>query len=133
MTGLVQTFGEGKRDGHSPLVLGSVKANVGHSEAASGATSMIKTVKIYSHGEAPRHIGIRTQLNTKLPPLDGLKVPLQETQLDRIADTFTLVDNFSAAGGNSSIVMDRGTLYRNRLSRISKDARESTTQQRSHI
>ncbi|SJX66640.1 related to polyketide synthase [Sporisorium reilianum f. sp. reilianum] len=122
VTGIVQTFGEGKRGETSPLVLGSVKANIGHSEAASGASSIIKTIKIYEHGEVPRHIGIRTKLNTKLPPLDGLHVPLQETRLDRVNDGFTLVDNFSAAGGNSSIVMDRGTVYRERLSTLSKDA-----------
>ncbi|SPO31866.1 related to polyketide synthase [Ustilago trichophora] len=123
VTGIVQTFGEGKRGEESPLVLGSVKANIGHSEAASGASSMIKTVKIYEHGEVPRHVGIRTKLNTKLPPLDGLHVPLQETKLDRVETAFTLVDNFSAAGGNSSIVMDRGSTYRDRLSKMSNSAR----------
>lgn len=122
ITGIVQTFGEGKRGDESPLVLGSVKANIGHSEAASGASSMIKTIKIYEHGEVPRHIGIRTKLNTKLPGLDGLHVPMREAKLDRVNTAFTLVDNFSAAGGNSSIVMDRGTAYRNRLSEQSKQA-----------
>lgn len=122
VTGIVQTFGEGKRDATSPLVLGSVKANIGHSEAASGASSIVKTIKIYEHGEVPRHVGIRTKLNTKLPPLDGLHVPMQETKLDRVNEGFTLVDNFSAAGGNSSIVMDRGTAYRERLSAMSKHA-----------
>ncbi|GAC94989.1 polyketide synthase [Pseudozyma hubeiensis SY62] len=122
VSGIVQTFGQGKRGEATPLVLGSVKANIGHSEAASGASSMIKTVKIYEHGEVPRHIGIRTKLNTKLPPLDGLHVPLQETKLDRADTAFTLVDNFSAAGGNSSIVMDRGTAYRDRLLKMSEDA-----------
>ena len=122
VTGIVQTFGEGKRGGEAPLVLGSVKANIGHSEAASGASSMIKTIKIYEHGEVPRHVGIRTKLNTKLPPLTGLHVPMQQTKLDRVESAFTLVDNFSAAGGNSSIVMDRGSIYRERLSKMSSAA-----------
>lgn len=122
VTGIVETFGAKKRPGESPLVLGSVKANVGHSEAASGATSMIKTIKIYNHDLVPRHIGIRTKLNTKLPPLDGLLIPLEETKLDRVSSTFTLVDNFSAAGGNSSVIMDRGSRYRERLLSLSKEA-----------
>lgn len=130
VTGIVQTFGEGKRGEESPLVLGSVKANIGHSEAASGASSMIKTVQIYEHGEVPRHVGIRTKLNTKLPPLDGLHVPLQETKLDRVDSAFTLVDNFSAAGGNSSIVMDRGSIYRERLQKMDSAAREEEASQR---
>ncbi|SAM86458.1 related to polyketide synthase [Ustilago bromivora] len=120
--GIVETFGNDKRGEASPLVLSSVKANIGHSEAASGASSMIKTLKIYEHGEVPRHIGIRTKLNTKLPPLFGLHVPLEETKLDRVGSAFTLVDNFSAAGGNSSIVMDRGSVYRQRLLKMSRDA-----------
>ncbi|SPO31980.1 related to polyketide synthase [Ustilago trichophora] len=129
VTGIVQTFGQGKRGEESPLVLGSVKANIGHSEAASGASSMIKTVKIYEHGEVPRHVGIRTKLNTKLPPLTGLHVPMRETKLDRVETAFTLVDNFSAAGGNSSIVMDRGSIYRDRLSKMSSSARMSDSAQ----
>ncbi|SNX88100.1 related to polyketide synthase [Melanopsichium pennsylvanicum] len=129
VTGIVQTFAEGKRGKESPLVLGSLKANIGHSEAASGASSMIKTIQIYAHGEVPRHIGIRTKLNTKLPPLDGLHVPLQEIKLDRSEFAFTLVDNFSAAGGNSSIVMNRGTVYRERLSKMSIAALEADSAQ----
>lgn len=125
--GIVETFGGDKRGEESPLVLGSVKANIGHSEATSGASSMIKTLKIYEHGEVPRHIGIRTKLNTKLPPLVGLHVPLEETKLDRVDSAFTLVDNFSAAGGNSSIVMDRGSIYRQRLSKMNSEALQKET------
>ncbi|KAJ1018548.1 hypothetical protein NDA16_004830 [Ustilago loliicola] len=132
--GIVETFGGDKRGEESPLVLGSVKANIGHSEATSGASSMIKTLKIYEHGEVPRHIGIRTKLNTKLPPLVGLHVPLVETKLDRVDTAYTLVDNFSAAGGNSSIVMDRGSIYRQRLLEMSSKALqdESSSAQGSH-
>src|SRR3984957_15712487 len=51
---LHQVFGE--RDGLAPLVLGSVKANVGHLEAAAGIAGFIKTVLTVQHGYIPRHL-----------------------------------------------------------------------------
>src|SRR3984957_8101707 len=51
---LHQVFGE--RDGLAPLVLGSVKTNVGHLEAAAGIAGFIKTVLTVQHGYIPRHL-----------------------------------------------------------------------------
>ena len=51
---LSQVFGE--RDGSAPLVLGSVKTNVGHLESAAGIAGFIKTVLSVHHGYIPRHL-----------------------------------------------------------------------------
>ncbi len=51
---LSQVFGE--RDGAAPLVLGSVKTNIGHLESASGIAGFIKTVLSLYHGHIPRHL-----------------------------------------------------------------------------
>src|SRR5271163_477735 len=51
---LSQVFGE--RDGSTPLVLGSVKTNVGHLESAAGIAGFIKTVLSVQHGYIPRHL-----------------------------------------------------------------------------
>ena len=45
---LSQVFGE--RDGAAPLVLGSVKTNLGHLESAAGIAGFIKTVLSVRHG-----------------------------------------------------------------------------------
>ena len=51
---LSQVFGE--RDGAAPLVLGSVKTNLGHLESAAGITGFIKTVLSVGHGHIPAHL-----------------------------------------------------------------------------
>jgi phthiocerol/phenolphthiocerol synthesis type-I polyketide synthase A len=51
---LHQVFGE--RDGSAPLVLGSVKTNLGHLESASGIAGFIKTVLTVQHGYIPAHL-----------------------------------------------------------------------------
>ncbi|HEY2089072.1 MAG TPA: type I polyketide synthase, partial [Mycobacterium sp.] len=51
---LHQVFGE--RHGTAPLVLGSVKTNLGHLESAAGIAGFIKTVLTVQHGHIPRHL-----------------------------------------------------------------------------
>ena len=51
---LAAVFGD--RGDSAPLVLGSVKTNLGHLESASGVAGFIKTVLAVQHGFIPRHL-----------------------------------------------------------------------------
>ena len=51
---LSQVFSE--RNGSAPLVLGSVKTNLGHLEYAAGIAGFIKTVLSVRHGYIPQHL-----------------------------------------------------------------------------
>jgi acyl transferase domain-containing protein/acyl-CoA synthetase (AMP-forming)/AMP-acid ligase II/acyl carrier protein len=56
-----------------PLMVGSVKTNIGHMEAAAGMGGIIKTVLALVKGEIPPHIHFRIPH----PHLDWKKIPLE--------------------------------------------------------
>ncbi|MCY3861889.1 MAG: SDR family NAD(P)-dependent oxidoreductase [bacterium] len=63
------------RDEANPLLIGSVKTNIGHLEAAAGVAGLIKTVLAMNRGTIPRHLNLR-ELN---PKIDWEQFPVQVT------------------------------------------------------
>jgi acyl transferase domain-containing protein len=101
------------RAAEKPLYVGSIKANIGHGESASGISALIKTLLLFQKEQIPPHIGIKSgRLNRTFPSLEKRRV--------RIADRLTpfpaisgrrrkaLINNFGAAGGNSSFILAEG-------------------------
>ena len=100
------------RSRQTDLHVGSVKANVGHGESAAGVTALIKVLLMMQKNEIPPHCGIKTIINRTFPP------DLEERRI-RIAKQATpwvktnrprrvLLNNFSAAGGNSCVLVEDG-------------------------
>ncbi|KAL9612230.1 MAG: hypothetical protein Q9167_003179, partial [Letrouitia subvulpina] len=95
-----------------PLHLGSAKANVGHAESASGVSSLIKVLLMMKHSEIPRHWGIKSRINHNYP-LDltqrGVHIAMETTpwrRQDAVSNKrATFLNNFSAAGGNTAILL----------------------------
>ncbi|KAE8384533.1 hypothetical protein BDV23DRAFT_176984 [Aspergillus alliaceus] len=100
-----------KRSKDRPLYLGSVKSNVGHAESASGVTSLIKVLLMLENDLIPPHCGIKTRINHTFPTdLDRRQVhtALEPTPWNRPRKGLrrTFVNNFSAAGGNTAILLE---------------------------
>ncbi|KAI0417496.1 putative polyketide synthase [Xylaria grammica] len=96
---------------NNPLYIGAVKANVGHSEAAAGVTALLKVLLMMQYNAIPPHVGIKNSLNPKFPKdMDkrNVRIPYEMTGWPRAVgkERFAVINNFSAAGGNTSIVLE---------------------------
>ncbi|KAH8585728.1 conidial yellow pigment biosynthesis polyketide synthase [Bisporella sp. PMI_857] len=99
------------------LYLGAAKANVGHGEAAAGVTSLAKVLLMMQHEIIPPHCGIKTKINHKFPTdLEERNVriahqPVSWKRADAKSQTRRVfLNNFSAAGGNSAILLEDAPL-----------------------
>lgn len=102
--------GTRRRSSKDPLHIGAVKANVGHGEAVAGTTALLKVLLMLEKGTIPKHVGIKTTLNPGFPKdleARGLHIPYEHVPWERNPDRkrIAVVNNFSAAGGNTSIVI----------------------------
>ena len=96
------------RDPSNLFHLTSIKANIGHSEAASGGAALAKMLLMMKHREIPPQISLNT-LNHKIQELgtDGAVIsragavwprPLSHPRL-------ALLNNFGAAGSNGALIL----------------------------
>ena len=104
---LSQVFSD--RNGSAPLVLGSVKTNLGHLESAAGIAGFIKTVLSVGHSYIPKHLNFE-----HLTPhasegasrftiaSDGM--PWPQSAGPRRAG----VSSFGASGTNAHVVIEQG-------------------------
>lgn len=101
-----------------PLYLGAVKSNIGHGEAASGVTALIKVLLMLQKNAIPPHIGIKKEINKTFPTdlgQRGVNIAFHKTPFFRRdgKPRRVFVNNFSAAGGNTGLLIEDGPRYKN--------------------
>ena len=90
-----------------PLLIGSVKTNVGHLDAAAGVAGLVKVVLSMHHGVIPRHL----HYETPSPRMDWARLPLRVTS---DATPWPVVDrpvragvsSFGYSGTNAHVVLE---------------------------
>ncbi|KAF2258313.1 hypothetical protein CC78DRAFT_595576 [Lojkania enalia] len=103
MESIRRVFGDPNRD--APLVVSSTKGNIGHLEAASGVTALIKSILQMEHRLVPR-LPTFKRLNPKIPDLepDNICVPASDIPLTR-ERLIACVNNYGASGSNAAIII----------------------------
>jgi acyl transferase domain-containing protein/acyl carrier protein len=97
-------LGEGRE---SPLMIGSVKTNIGHAESASGVAGLIKTVLSLQHEEIPPHLHF-SERSPRIPwPKFPVHIPVERTPWPRsIEPRRAGVSSFGFSGVNAHIVLE---------------------------
>lgn len=106
----INSLGYCLRPDDQPLHIGAVKSNVGHGEAAAGVTSLAKVLMMFKHNTIPPHIGVKTKLNHRLPNLQAhnTRIATAATPWEKPENGMrrVLLNNFSAAGGNTAVILE---------------------------
>jgi acyl transferase domain-containing protein/acyl carrier protein len=102
---LARVFGPG-RPPRQPLVLGAVKTNLGHLEAAAGIAGLLKAAECLRHGEVPANLHLRApNPHLALSALPALlptrRTPLPPAEGGRVAG----VSAFGVGGTNAHVVL----------------------------
>ena len=90
-----------------PCYVGSIKANIGHLEAAAGVIGLIKTALILREGEIPRQV----EFETPNPHLDladtRLRIADASALLPELSNPCAAVSSFGIGGTNAHVVLER--------------------------
>ncbi|KAI0468236.1 hypothetical protein F4859DRAFT_524720 [Xylaria cf. heliscus] len=95
---------------HPLTYIGSVKANVGHSESAAGVSSVIKATLILKEGVIPPQamITCETQLHSGCDDLNASSISINSEPVSFDYNRGKiLVNSFDAAGGNTCLLIEK--------------------------
>lgn len=106
---LSDTYGNG-RQVEDPLIISSVKANIGHLEPAAGIAGLIKAIQCLRHNAVPEQIHFH-QPNPHIRWSDiAVRVPTKLTELPKKSARphFAGVSSFGFGGSNVHVVLQQG-------------------------
>lgn len=87
------------------LHVGSVKANIGHTEGASGVAALIKTILMMQHKIIPRQTNF-SRLNPKIPALEPYQMAIPRSSQEWNSDTMVAcINNYGAAGSIAAMIL----------------------------
>ncbi|TID07519.1 Compactin diketide synthase mokB [Colletotrichum higginsianum] len=107
----IETTAIAKVFGSAGVYIGSCKPNIGHSEGASGITSLIKSVLALEHRTIPPNIKFDTP-NPKIPFAEtNLRVPVAPTPWPEDRVERVSVNSFGIGGANAHVVLESAASF----------------------
>ncbi len=95
-----------QRPADQPLLIGSIKSNIGHLEAASGVAGLMKALFCVIERQVPATIGI-TRLNPNIPFADlNLQVVTETQALKPVGKLVVGVNSFGFGGANAHVILE---------------------------
>lgn len=97
-----------ERSETNPLLIGSVKTNIGHLEAAAGVAGIIKVVLAMQQGEIPPHLHLQ-QINPHISlEKNNLQIPRERTPWSSQNSQRRLagVSSFGMSGTNAHVILE---------------------------
>ncbi|OHW98789.1 polyketide synthase [Colletotrichum incanum] len=111
----IETTAIAKVFGNEGVYIGSCKPNIGHSEGASGITSLIKSILALEHQIIPPNIKFDNP-NPKIPFEEKkLKVPIAPTPWPKDRSERVSVNSFGIGGANAHVVIESAASFLGRL------------------
>ncbi|MCX4561594.1 SDR family NAD(P)-dependent oxidoreductase [Streptomyces phaeochromogenes] len=97
----------GPRASDDRCLVGSIKTNIGHAEAAAGIAGLIKAVLVLEHGTVPPNLHLKNPNPAVAWDELPLQIPTQPTALpDRGRPSVAAVSSFGFSGTNAHLVLE---------------------------
>ncbi|KAI0521004.1 polyketide synthase [Xylaria bambusicola] len=100
----------GRPKGLPPLFIGSVKTNLGHSEAASGLASIIKVVKSFEAGKIAPSYGIQRVNPNLISDERNIRIATKLEEWPRALRRAS-INSFGYGGANSHVILESTESY----------------------
>ncbi|WP_347989415.1 polyketide synthase [Methylomonas sp. AM2-LC] len=109
MRAMGSVISQKRSDADQPLIVGSVKAGIGHLEAAAGIAGLLKAMLVVKHGHIPPQAWLDSELN---PAIDfsGLKIQIADKyqplpKFNEHGNAYVAVNSFGYGGTNAHAVL----------------------------